>query len=94
VLIIVFIKRCDKWYQSIEVAKLRPLEQKNNSFRDVHRDKKSKRKREGKATSMRRTGLTPHRSLTRTRPTSFPKVNPQVWVQLGEDPRNTNATIF
>lgn len=32
--------------------------------------------------------------MKRSRPTSFEETNPEVWVQLGEESRNTNTTIL
>lgn len=43
---------------------------------------------------MRRIGITPHRSVTGTGSTSFQEANPHVWVQIGEELRNTNTTIL
>lgn len=43
---------------------------------------------------MRRSGLTPHRLVTGTGPTSFPEANPNIWVQLREEQHNTNTDIF
>ena len=37
---------------------------------------------------------TPHKNMPGLGPTTFPKTNPEVWVQLGEEPRNTNPTIL
>jgi len=43
---------------------------------------------------MRRTSNTLHIPMTRLGPASFPETNPEVWVQLGEEPCNTNVTIM
>lgn len=43
---------------------------------------------------MRRTGIPPHRPMTGTGSTSFQETNPEVWVQLGEEPHNTNIEIL
>lgn len=43
---------------------------------------------------MRRTGSLPHRSVIGTRPTTFQEGNPEVSVQLGDQPRNTNPDII
>lgn len=43
---------------------------------------------------MRRIGNALHVPMIEPGPASFPETNPEVWVQLGEEPRNTNVTIL
>lgn len=43
---------------------------------------------------MRRIDNIPHRNVTGLGPATFPENNPEVWVQLGEEPHNTNLTIL
>lgn len=43
---------------------------------------------------MRRMGTMPHRSVTGTEAMTFQETNPEEWVQLGEELRNTNSTIL
>lgn len=43
---------------------------------------------------MRRVGTIPHGTVTWTGATAFPETNPEVWVQLGVEPRNTHTAIL
>lgn len=44
--------------------------------------------------NMRRKDNAPHRNMTVLGPVTFPETNLEVWVPLGEEPRNTNPTIL
>lgn len=43
---------------------------------------------------MRRMSSAPHRNVDRPDNITHPQGNPKIWVQLGEEARNTNLTIL
>jgi len=47
-----------------------------------------------KTTDMRRVGIEPHMFVAGQGPATSPGNNPKLWVQLGEETRNTNLAIL